>query len=183
MSAAETSQGIERLRGFFGASLGEAFAAASSIVEPAGRSPQWDAVCTKWGVAQLSDEERTQIRAGTRPTKGAAVMEMQLVVSAIVQRGRYELGSLRTPAYHYDLDRLFDQVQRAVESAEADVMTQYRNLVLPKRGGMFANATANVSGNPKPMGAAGSTLLCRTCGAPQQQPEDFLCKYCGNKMV
>jgi hypothetical protein len=183
MSAQETSQALDRLRGLFGASLGEAYAVAFAVEEPAGRSPQWDAVCKKWGVTQIGDEERAQIRAATRPTRGAAVMELQLVVSAIVQRGRYELGALRTPAYHYDLDRSYENVQRLVEGAEQEVMSGYKTTVLPKRGGMFANVAAHAAGAQKPMGAASAGLLCRTCGAPQLQAEDFNCKYCGNRMV
>jgi hypothetical protein len=179
----ETEQALQRLSGFLGSSLGEVYASASAVDEPAGSSPSWDMVRAKWGVTPLSEEERTQIRAGTRPTRGAPVMEVQAVVSAIVARARYELGAVRTAAYHYDLDRPFDHLRRAVEEGENDVMSAYRTLVLPKRGGMFANATAHASGAPKPQGAASAVLLCRTCGAPQLKAEDFMCKYCGNRMA
>ena len=184
MSVHETVDAIQHARGSFGQNLGEAYAAAIAVTEPAGHTEAWADVCRKWGVSLLGDEERAQIRTGQRPTKGAPVMEFQLVVSAIIQRGRHDLASVRTAAYHYDLDKSFDEVWRMVDGAENDLMATYRGQVLPKRGGMFANVTAHVGSGPAPMaGASGSTLCCRTCGAPQQQATDFMCKYCGNKMV
>jgi hypothetical protein len=179
----QTAHALAHLRGFLGTSFGEVFATATAVAEPGGSTPAWDVVRDKWGVAKLSDEERAQIRAATRPIRGAPVMEVQLVVTAIAQRAREELGALRTPAYHYDLDRSFDQARRALEEGENDVMKAYRTQVLPKRGGMFANATAHVAGAAQPQGAQSAALLCETCGAPQSKPDDFMCKYCGNKMV
>jgi hypothetical protein len=179
----QTVHALAHLRAFLGTSFGEVFSAASAVAEPAGSSPAWDLVREKWGVAKLSDEERGQIRAATRPSSGAPVMEVQLVVMAIAQRAREELGALRTPSYHYDLDRSYDQARRALEEGENEVMNAYRAQVLPKRRSMFANATAHVAGAAQPQGAQSATLLCGTCGAPQSKPEDFMCRYCNSKMV
>jgi hypothetical protein len=177
---------IERLvqvRTWFASSLGEAFREATAIPEPAGSSSAWTAICQRAGVAMCSDVEREQIRNGQRPVRGAPLMEFQAVVDAIVKRTRYEHASLRNIS-NDDIDRVWEEVRRAVEETEGDMLRAYRAAVLPKRaGGMFANATAHVSGNAQPLGATTVTLTCRSCGAPQLEAGRFDCKYCGNKLV
>lgn len=175
---------LHQLRAWFAGSIGEAFREANAIAEPAGSSPSWQAICARNGVAIVSHEEREQIRNGQRPTRGAPLMEFQQVVSVIVRNARYHLANLRN-VHNDDADRLHDQIRRAIEDAENEMLRAYQNAVLPKRkGGMFANATAHVSNNAATAAAPASTALtCRHCGAPQLQAGAFDCKYCGNRMV
>ncbi|MGZ3419758.1 MAG: hypothetical protein ACXVEF_21205 [Polyangiales bacterium] len=181
MSAARDR--LLQVRAWYAQSLGEAFREASAITEPAGSSPAWVAICQRAGVAMCSPEEREQIRNGQRPTRGAPLMEFQAVVDAIVKRTRYEHASLRN-VMSDDFDKLWEEVRRVVEETEADMLKAYRAAVLPKRsGGMFANATAHVSGNGPQVGAMTTTLTCKSCGAPQLEAGAFVCKYCGNKIV
>lgn len=180
------SQLVERLqqvRAWFAHSVGETFREALAIAEPAGSSPAWAALCERAGVALCSDTDRQQIRAGQRPSRGAPLMEFQQVITAIVQRARYELASLRN-VMNDEADRLYDQIRRAVEEAEADTLKAYRAAVLPKRaGGMFANATAHAASQSYATAPSNTALTCKSCGAPQLEAGAFECKYCGNRMV
>ncbi len=180
----ELIERLQQLRQWFAASVGEAFREANAIAEPAGTSPSWQAVCARNGVPIVSEQEREQIRNGQRPTRGAPLMEFQQVVAMIVRNARYHLASLRN-VHNDEADRLHDQIRRAIEEAESDMLRAYQNAVLPKRkGGMFANATAHVTSGIAAAAAPGSTALtCRHCGAPQLEAGAFDCKYCGNRMV
>ncbi len=174
---------LQQVRSWFAHSIGEAFREALAIAEPAGTSPAWSALCQRAGVELCSDADRAQIRAGQRPTRGAPLMEFQGVVTAIVQRARYELASLRNHM-NDTADKLYGQISRAVEEAEADTLKAYRAAVLPKRaGGMFANATAHAATQSYATAPSSTALTCKSCGAPQLQAGAFECKYCGNRMV
>ncbi|MBI2392706.1 MAG: hypothetical protein HYV09_24180 [Deltaproteobacteria bacterium] len=174
---------LQQLRGWFALSVGEAFREASAIAEPAGTSPAWAAICARAGVPLCSDDDRAQIRAGQRPTRGAPLMEFQAVIAAIVRRTRQELAGLRN-VMNDEADKLHDQIRRAVDGAEDETLRAYRNLVLPKRaGGMFANATAHVATSAFQTAPAATSLTCKSCGAPHLEAGAFDCKYCGNRMV
>ena len=64
------------------------------------------------------------------------------------------------------------------------VAQAYRKLVVPKRGGMFANVLAHHDASaPKPRtGAVAHALRCTTCGAPRIR-EGYDCPFCDNAMV
>lgn len=174
---------LQQVRAWFAHSIGEAFREAMAIVEPAGSSDTWAAVCARAGVPLCSLAERDQIRAGQRPTRGAPLMEFQAVVTAIVQRARLQLVQLRNHM-NDEADKLYGQIHRAVEDAEADTLKAYRASVLPKKaGGMFANATAHASRVSYPTAPSVTSLTCKSCGAPQLEAGALDCKYCGNKMV
>ena len=174
---------LQQVRAWFAHSIGEAFREAMAIVEPAGSSPTWVAICERANVPLCSVSDREQIRAGQRPSRGAPLMEFQSVITAIVQRARHQLASLRN-VMNDEADKLHGQIHRAVEDAEADTLKAYRAAVLPKKaGGMFANATAHASRVSYPTAPGVSTLTCKSCGAPQLEAGAFDCKYCGNKMV
>jgi len=177
-------QQLHQLRAWFAGSIGEAFREANAIAEPAGTSPPWESICARNSVVVITHEEREQIRNGQRPTRGAPLMEFQSVVSVIVRNARYHLASLRN-VHNDEGDRLHDEIRRAIEDAEGEMLRAYQNAVLPKRkGGMFANATAHVtSGVTAAASPATTALTCRHCGAPQLQAGAFDCKYCGNRMV
>lgn len=174
---------LEQARNWFAHSIGETFREATAIVEPAGTSPAWMAICQRAGVELCSETDREQIRNGQRPTRGAPLMEFQSVITAIVQRTRHELVSLRN-IMNDDAEKLYTTIHRAVEEAEADTLKAYRAAVLPKRaGGMFANATAHAGPAVSTSAPLTTALTCKSCGAPQLQAGAFDCKYCGNRMV
>ena len=174
---------LEQVRNWFAHSIGEAFREATAIAEPAGSSPPWSLICQRAGVPLISSDERQQVRNAQNPTRGAPLMEFQAVITAIVQRTRQELVSLRN-VMNDDAEKLYTAIHRAVEEAEADTLKAYRAAVLPKRaGGMFANATAHAATQSYSTAPATTALTCKSCGAPQLQAGAFDCKYCGNKMV
>ena len=164
--------------------LAETFDTAYAIDEPAGSSSAWESVCARWSVTMLPMVEREQIRAGQRPLRGAPIVEVREVVVAIVFAARHSLRTVDTfddDAADAEKDRLLRLTQRA----ESELVDAYSRAVLPKRRGMFANATAHVAPGPAaaPQTAAAHSLRCRHCGAPRFSDKDFECVFCGQQMA
>lgn len=163
--------------------LAETFDTAYAIDEPAGTSAEWEAVCARWGVNLLPDAEREQIRAGQRPLRGAPILEVREVVVAVVFATRHSLRTL--DAFSDDAaDAEKDRLLRITQRAEGELVDAYSRAVLPKRKGMFANATANVTAGAAPAmpAIAAHSLRCQHCGAPRFCDKDFECVFCGQQM-
>jgi len=164
--------------------LAAAFDAAYAIEEPAGSSDIWAAVCARWGVRLLPETEREQIRAGQRPLRGAPILELREVVVAVVFAARHSLRTVDT--FNDDAaDAEKDRMLRITQRAESELVEAYSRAVLPKRKGMFANATAHVQAGAAPLmpAVAAHSLRCRHCGAPRFSDKDFECVFCGQQMA
>jgi hypothetical protein len=164
--------------------LAESFDTAYAIDEPAGSCDAWAAVCVRWGVCVLPESDREQIRSGQRPLRGAPILELREVIVAIVFAARHSLRSVDT--FNDDpADAEKDRLLRITQRAETELVDAYSRAVLPKRKGMFANATAHVTpGAASAMPAiAAHTLRCRHCGAPRFSDRDFECVFCGQQMA
>lgn len=164
--------------------LTEAFDTAYAIDQPAGASEPWALICARWGVALLPEDERAQIRAGQRPLRGAPIVEVREVVVAIVFAARHSLRNL--DAFDDDeADKEKDRVLRLTQRVENDLVDAYSRAVLPKRKGMFANATAHVdpAGTAPATGVSAHSLRCRSCGAPRFSDKDLVCAFCDQPMA
>jgi hypothetical protein len=183
--AAAINQQIDAIWIAFRDQVGEAFRAAHEVAEPAGRSPAWQQVCARWNVALISDAERQQVRAAQRPLRGAAVMELQEVTSRIVGLHRAAVKRIDPWDAGAAVESKHQRLVNLIDRTESELLQAYRDAVLPKAAGMFANVFVGTSGSPRPatQGASSYTITCRWCGAPRLSARDLMCGYCDQSLV
>lgn len=169
----------------FRADIGQAFNAAYAVEEPAGVTPDWQAMCQHWGVAHISDDERQQVRAAQKPLRGASAIEFLGVVKAIVKTHRIATKKLDSWDAHSTIEAKHTRLRSLLDRTDNELITAYKTAVLPKPGGMFAHAMAGAGAGPKPAqtGPTTSTLSCRGCGAPRLSTTDLICAYCDQQLV
>jgi hypothetical protein len=181
MSAPQHSQQLqhlEQLRGWIIQSVSGVFQQALAIDEPAGTSTGWQALCGHMGVPLMDASARQQARAAQNPHRGAPVMEVAQVMTAVVRQARKSLALVdahqggAVESTHEKLRMLLDRTER--ESVDA-----YKRAVLPKRRGMFDHVLDHKQDAPAFAGGA-HILCCKTCGAPLLQEREFTCPFCGN---
>ncbi len=179
-------QHLVQLRQWFSQSVTWIFREATAVTEPAGGSPGWAQVLATYEVAAISDQERQQVRAAQRPERGAPVMEVHAVITAVARRARAALKGLDMWDAPPDEESHLDQSMMLIERTERELITAYKLAVLPKRqGGMFGNVMANhdPAGAAATSGPRAHSLTCVHCGAPRLSEQDFECPYCGNHMA
>ena len=182
----QRAQQITALRGDFTRSIAEAFDAACAIEQPAGTSSAWEAICARYQVALSSSQEREQIRAAQRPTRGAPIMELRDVVVAICKQVRPQLKRLDATLGSPEERRVWNELYRLIDRAERELVNLYKRHVLPPTtGGLFANvlAHAGTTGSAAASKGSANLLRCRHCGAPRMnENNDFMCEFCEQHM-
>lgn len=183
--AAAINQQIDAIWIAFRDQVGEAFRAAYEVDEGAGLSPAWQQVCARWSVALITEPERQQVRAAQRPLRGAAVMELQEVVSRIVGLHRPAVRRIDPWDAGAAVESKHQRLLNLIDRTENELLQAYRDAVLPKAAGMFANVFTGASPGPKPAntGPATYTITCRWCGAPRLSVRDLMCGYCDQSLV
>jgi hypothetical protein len=176
---------IVELRRALRSAVSEAFDAAMAIDEPAGTSPSWEALCQRHGVSLISEAERGEVIAAQRPLFGAPFMEFRLVVESIVNATRPRARALwNITSSDHEVRTQGERLVRSLDRTEVELGTLYKGAVLPKAGGMFANAMSLVGNAPAQRARpAVSTLKCKNCGAPRMKTADFVCQFCDQSMV
>ncbi len=168
----------------------------AASASPAGGGPEWDALLRHYGLAPLDPQERSFIVTQMRLSRGAVPAEVRAAFAGLARWAQGEMERLRSgnilspPALH----------QRVTELAEGETAAYERSIGLsppppagpppivapppgpagPSLASIFANAHqtskevpwANMKYN------AVANLTCVHCGGPQEQPQDFMCKYC-----
>jgi len=168
---------------------GEVARHASVIVGGAGQCPpggnrSWDELLGLYRVAPLSPVDRVSEVVGRRMTRGAVPTEVRLALASVARWAQGELAGLAT----LGSDPRFSLVQRQIAHLEVQA-DQYESSVAPSLapsvGSIFANASATAGKAPWNQVKVSPTtvFVCATCGAPQQTPLEFTCKYCGNSMT
>ncbi|MEM9193597.1 MAG: hypothetical protein AAGF12_30765 [Myxococcota bacterium] len=177
-------QEIAALREDLRRKTAEAFDTAFSVAEGAGVSPEWAAVCQRYGVMLVSDEERLQIRAAQRPERGAAVLEFSQVVEELVRSVRIPLKKIDNFDCPNQVEVEYDKLMNLLRQVKDELVTAYRGAVLPQRKGMFGNVMMHHDPSKSPkLGGTAHALRCRNCGAPRLNKTDFICAFCGAQMV
>jgi hypothetical protein len=178
---------IEQLDGIwvqFRAAITEAFSTAYAVDSPAGVSPEWEALCARYGVALLPDEERQQVLAAQKPLRGAAAMELLAVVKDLCREHRIAVKAIDVWDTGSATEHKHQALLNLIERTERELLDAYRGAVLPKRQGMFGNLfAAGAPQAPAQVAPAAYTLSCRWCGAPRLSDQDFTCAYCGQQMA
>ncbi len=119
-------QHLEELHDWFSRSISSAYRQAWSVEEPAGVAPEWREICTSFEVTPISDEEREQVRRAQRPHRGAAVMEVAQVISAIVDQAKVSLGHVDPTGVSPELASVHDKLRRLIERTEREVVEAHR---------------------------------------------------------
>jgi hypothetical protein len=185
VDAAKRREQVEYITTTLRQGITQIFDTAIAVDEPAGTNPEWDALRDHYGVTAIDETERDEIRAATKPTRGAALMELSQTVKSLVFWARRETkrvdvwdDSPETKVLHARLEGLVDRVDDELERA-------YRGAVLPARGGMFGNVMAHHDASaPKPKWHKSQALVfkCKNCGAPKLSKTDTECPFCSNPL-
>ena len=164
--------------------IAEAFDTAYKVEEPAGLSPQWQALCARCGVAHISDTERAQVIAAQRPLRGAAAMELVGVVKFICREHRIQLKKVDTWDAPGGADARHGSLMNLIERTDKELLSAYRGAVLPKPTGMFGNVFATPSTTASThQAASASAITCKACGGPRLGAQDYSCAYCGTQFA
>ncbi len=177
-------QQLGQLQDWFVQSLTWIYGQAVAVEQGAGSSPGWQQALATFDVAPISDQERQQVRAAQRPIKGAPVMELHAVITAVIQRTRHSLHSIDLDDAKPLEESMFERLRMLLDRTENELITAYKRAVLPQRqGGMFGNVLASHTPSAAPAGPAAHSLTCQHCGAPRLSDRDFECPYCGQHMA
>lgn len=177
---------VETLGAQLRGAIAQAFDCAIAIDEGAGTSPEWLALCAHWRVPAVSEQEREEIRAAQKPERGAPVMELGAVIEAIVRFTRLEAKRIDTWEDPHEIRVAHDKLSRLVDRIADELVTSYRNLVLPPRRGMFGNVLVHHDPAAKKSAwekAHAHAMRCRHCGAPRLRDADLTCAFCDQPMA
>lgn len=160
----------------------------AAAAAPAGGGAAWDALLAHYGIAPLGPQERTMIVQGMRLSRGAVPAEVRVVLQGLQAWAGQQLsalgadpsaGALRQRVAEL-VDRETSAYERMLGIAPPPPMEQAPAPVAPSLSSIFANAQQT----SKEVPWAGqkykvvATLTCVYCGGPQEQPMDFMCRYC-----
>lgn len=176
-------QRLSWLEASLGRAVGDSFAAALAVEEPAGQSAEWNQLLGVWGVAPISDEERARARAATQMTHGAPADEVYAVLTRIGQWATAQLPDA------YDCDgpneRRFDKLRRRIDELRNEWLRRYKQQVMPApSGGMFAHAMAAAKSGSGTAAPARRTIIlrCQNCGGPRLTDGEYECEFCGHHL-
>ena len=169
---------------------------------PAGGGPEWDGLLRHYGITPLDAGERGMIVQYMRLSRGAVPAEMRMVLGGLRAWALGEIDKIRQSGTATQNDTRFVQLQQRVETlVDAECAGYERALGVappapaapaapaivaanapkgPSLGSIFANAQKTSQEVPwagQKFNIVG-TLNCMHCGGPQEQPQDFMCRYC-----
>ncbi|MBX3191037.1 MAG: hypothetical protein KF819_28835 [Labilithrix sp.] len=167
----------------------------SAFNAPPGGGPEWDGLLRHYGITPIDPQERSMIVSCMRLSRGAVPAEFRMVIQGLSTWAQRELAQLQasgaasSPAFgplQHRIASLVDAETAGYERALGIPPPPPAPIVAaaapagPSLGSIFANANATAKEVPW----AGVTyksvanLNCVHCGGPQEQPSDFMCKYC-----
>jgi hypothetical protein len=164
---------------------------------PPGGGPEWDAMLRHYGVPPLDPQERSMIVSCMHLSRGAVPAEVRVVFAGLQSWAQRELDQLRASGAANASPMFPGLQQRVATLVDAEIAGYERALGIPPSAPMpapaaqaapaapslasiFANAQSTSKevpwANMKHKGVV--NLNCVHCGGPQEQPQDFMCKYC-----
>jgi hypothetical protein len=163
---------------------------------PPGGGPEWDGVLRHYGHAPLEARERSMIVSCMHLSRGAVPAEFRVVLTGLQAWAQRELAQLQASGAA-GASPAFGMVQQRVAAlVDAESAAYERALGVPPPapapivaaaapvGPSLASIFANAQSTSKEVPWAGQkfkhvgNLSCVHCGGPQEQPQDFMCKYC-----
>jgi hypothetical protein len=179
----------------------------AAISSPPGGGADWDTLLRHYGHTPFAAQERAMIVSCMHLSRGAVPAELRVVLIGLQGWAQRELDRLRAggdasadPGARARIDTLQHRVAMLVD---AEVSAYERALgIAPSvpmapqaapppvvaaaapAGPSLASIIANAQQTSKEVPWAGMkyksvvNLNCVHCGGPQEQPQDFMCKYC-----
>lgn len=170
---------------------------ATAAGAPPGGGPAWDALLRHYGIAPFGPQERTMIVQGMRLSRGAVPAEVRVVLQGLQAWAGQQLCAFgQDPSAQALRQRVAELVDRETSAYERmlgipppmscptrtgpPTPMEPAPPVAPSLSSIFANAQQT----SKEVPWAGqkykvvATLTCVYCGGPQEQPMDFMCRYC-----
>lgn len=168
----------------------------AALACPPGGAKPWDEALTHYQVSAEPPHVRVQAARDSQQRSGAIVLEFERAVAALARFAEQEcdatfskelLVGLAPPVAHrVEMLRARLRTMPKVEAERYanEVGAHAQTSVASSVGSVFANAQstakmtpwANVKIDPA------TVMTCWTCGAPQEKPLDFKCRYCRNDM-
>lgn len=158
----------------------------TAATSPPGGGAEWDGLLRHYGITALAHEERQMIVQYMRLARGAAPAEVRMALVGLAQWADGE--ARRTGAFVAGLDGLVDREMSSYERSigvvvpppAASAPAPVNAPGMPGLGSIFANAQSTSKevpwANQKYKQVA--SMNCVHCGGPQEQPADFMCRYC-----
>ena len=183
----------------FGAALAQHLSAIqrTAISSPPGGGAEWDTLLRHYGHTPFDPQERAMSVSNMRLSRGAVPAELRVVLVGLQQWAQGELGRLRASGAAHGSPTLAQLEQRIAGVVDFEVAAYERALGIPPSAPMaqppapappagpsLASIFANAQQTSKEVPWAGMkyksvvNLNCVHCGGPQEQPQDFMCKYC-----
>jgi hypothetical protein len=171
----------------------------AAISSAPGGGAEWDGILRHYGVPALDPQERAMIVAYMRLPRGAVPAELRVVLAGLQAWAQRELDGLRANGAAASAGPSFEMLQQRVAGlVDGEVSAYERALGIPPpppmappiavaaapAGPSLASIFANAQQTSKEVPWAGvkyksvGTLNCVHCGGPQEQPQDFMCRYC-----
>ena len=172
---------------------------------PPGGGGAWDTLLRHYGHASFDPQERAMIVSCMQLTRGAVPAELRVVLIGLQGWAQRELDRLRATGVANGSPNVDGLQHRIAMLVDAVVSAYERALGVPPSaplapvpiapiapivaaaapaGPSLASIFANAQQTSKEVPWAGQTyksvvnLNCVHCGGPQEQPQDFMCKYC-----
>ena len=170
----------------------------AAISSPPGGGPEWDGILRHYGVPAFDAQERAMIVSCMHLQRGAVPAELRVVLTGLQSWAQRELDALRTNP-QASMSAAFHVLQQRISAlVDGEVFAYERALGIPPpppmpaapppppapAGPSLASIFANAQQTSKEVPWAGQkwkstgTLNCVHCGGPQEQPQDFMCRYC-----
>lgn len=170
---------------------------------PPGGGPEWDGVLRHYGHAALDPQERSTIVSCMRLSRGAVPAELRMVLVGLQAWAQGQVDQLRASGAAHG-SPAFERLEARVRGLVDDEMPGYERalgiapsapapsapapapiaVAVAPAGPSLASIFANAQSTSKEVPWAGmkykavANLNCVHCGGPQEQPQDFMCKYC-----
>jgi hypothetical protein len=186
MSRAEASRRVHGVVATFEQHLQYILGAALAC--PPGGGRPWDAVLAHYGFAPDPPQSRFDTARDLRMIRGALPDELARVLAGLQTWGQSQLAdvarvpfAVEDPAFMTLAGRVSGLVYFETERHRAQVVPQKT----PSVGSIFANAAATASQTPwaNVQVKRVVAIACLHCGAPQETPADFVCRYCRQPMT
>jgi len=163
---------------------------STAAASPPGGGPQWDTLLRHYNITPFDGQERAMIVQGMRLTRGATPAEVRVALQGLQSWAQQQLGAFgQDPSLGGLRQRVAELVDRETASYEAMLgippppPPQAAAPAAPPAPSL-ASIFANAQQTSKEVPWAGQkfkqviTLTCIHCGGPQEQPMDFMCRYC-----
>ena len=170
----------------------------TAISSPPGGGGDWDTLLRHYGHTPFEPQERAVTVSMMKLSRGAVPAELRVVLLGLQAWAQGELGRLRANGAAHGNPTVGGLEQRVAGLVDFEVSAYERALGVapsapmvppaappaPPPGPSLASIFANAQQTSKEVPWAGMTyksvvnLNCVHCGGPQEQPQDFMCKYC-----